>query len=527
MGKIYLLDCTLRDGGYINDWQFGEEAIKGIGRKIAQSGIEMFEVGFIKGNKYSKDRSVFPDLDCIKPFITPKDPSLMYVGMLDMSAPVPIDKLSPYDGEGLDALRVIFKKSKLEEAIEYCKGIQKLGYKLFVQFVGTDNYSDTEFVNAIEKFNTLDPFAVSVVDSFGLIKRKHFLRLVYLADHNLKDSIILGYHAHNNLQQAFGNAEALVEMNLKRDICVDVSVFGMGRGAGNLNAELFAEYLNENYNTCYRIEPILEIMDEYLQEIYNTKFWGYSWPLYLSATLGCHPNYAIYLAEKDSLTVKSFNELLKSISDDKKASFSKENAEQYYYEYQKNFIDDKESLDKLAEELKNSNILILAPGKSIREDEEKIQKYISEKNPIIISVNFISDHYKTDYVFSSNIRRYVKIENQSDIKKIITSNVKEAEVFDYKLNFASYSSEYPDIVDNSGVMLLHVLLALDTKEVTIAGMDGYTDNLRSNYFDSGLDYDFSNEAEKRNYYISKEMEKINKKMKLNFITDSLYKIGQD
>ena len=125
MGKIYLLDCTLRDGGYINDWQFGEEAIKGIGRKIAQSGIEMFEVGFIKGKKYSKDRSVFPDLDCIKPFITPKDPSLMYVGMLDMSAPVPLEKLSPYDGEGLDALRVIFKKSKLEEAIESWNGVQK------------------------------------------------------------------------------------------------------------------------------------------------------------------------------------------------------------------------------------------------------------------------------------------------------------------------------------------------------------------------------------------------------------------
>ena len=51
MGKVYLLDCTLRDGGYVNDWRFGEKAIKEIGRKLAQTGIEIFEVGFIKGDK--------------------------------------------------------------------------------------------------------------------------------------------------------------------------------------------------------------------------------------------------------------------------------------------------------------------------------------------------------------------------------------------------------------------------------------------------------------------------------------------
>ena len=41
MKKTYLLDCTLRDGGYINDWRFGEETIKGVIRLIADTGIEM------------------------------------------------------------------------------------------------------------------------------------------------------------------------------------------------------------------------------------------------------------------------------------------------------------------------------------------------------------------------------------------------------------------------------------------------------------------------------------------------------
>lgn len=119
-------------------------------------------------------------------------------------------------------------------------------------------------------------------------------------------------------------------MNLNRDLCIDACAFGMGRGAGNLNLELFAEHMNENYGTNYEIEPMLEIMDEYLNEIYKTKFWGYSIPLYLSATIGCHPNYAIYLEEEDSLPVKAFNELLKSIPDSERTRYSKEKAEAYY-----------------------------------------------------------------------------------------------------------------------------------------------------------------------------------------------------
>ena len=229
MGKVYLLDCTLRDGGYVNDWRFGAKAIKEIGRKLAQTGIEIFEVGFIKGDTYDPDRAVYPDVAHITPMIQPKDTKMKYVGMVDMSAPIPLDRIPPCDGTSIDGIRVIFKKSKIHEAYEYCKKIQELGYFICVNFVGTDLYTDKEFIEGIELFNQLKPFAVSIVDSFGLIKRKQFLRMVYLADNNLADGIALAYHAHNNLQQAFGNAEALVEMNLKRDLIIDACGFGMGR----------------------------------------------------------------------------------------------------------------------------------------------------------------------------------------------------------------------------------------------------------------------------------------------------------
>lgn len=524
MGKVYLLDCTLRDGGYVNDWRFGEEIIKGFGKKIAQTGIEIYEVGFIKGDVYDPDRSVFPDIQSIAEMIQPKAEGMMYVGMLDMSAPIPMERLAPYDGSSVDGIRVIFKKEKIEEAYQYCKRIQELGYTLFVNFVGTDLYSDKEFIEGIEKMNTLHPFAVSIVDSFGLIKRKHFLRLVYIANHNLDPEIVLGYHAHNNLQQAFGNAEALVEMNLKRDLCIDACVFGMGRGAGNLNLELFAEYMNENYDTQYRIEPMLEIMDEYLNEIYKHKFWGYSLPLYLSASTNCHPNYAIYLAEKDSLTVKSFRELLKGIPDENKARFSKERAEKYYREYQENYLDDKATLAELSENLKEKKVLILAPGRTLTEYAEIVQKETEIPDTVVIAVNFLGGGYRVDYIFSSNMRRYQKIQGKTEVPCIITSNMKEEAKAEYIVNFSSYTSDRPEIIDNSGLMVLRLMLSLGVKKVRVAGMDGYSLVQKPDYFDQNLEYDFSAEANVRNELISREIAEIQKRLDIQFVTPTHYSV---
>ena len=335
--------------------------------------------------------------------------------------------------------------------------------------------------------------------------------------------IVLAYHAHNNLQQAFGNAEALVEMNLKRDLIIDACVFGMGRGAGNLNLELFAEYMNENYGTHYKIEPMLEIMDVYLNSIYKTKFWGNSLPLYLSATTGSHPNYAIYLAEKNTLTVKSFNELLLSISAEDKAVFSKDKAEKYYREYQENFVDDQEAVSQLAEQLKGKKVLVLAPGKTLASRADEIHKIIDEQTAVI-AANFLAEEYHPSYIFSSNMRRFVKIQGHTKAKCIITSNMKEATKTDYSVNFSSYAAKDTEIIDNSELMLLKLLTAAEVKEVMIAGMDGYSETDRAVYYDTELDYDFSRDAGKRNHLISEELKTIGQHIKLVFLTPTVYQL---
>lgn len=523
MSKVFLLDCTLRDGGYINDWRFTSEGIVNIIKKLALTGVEMVEIGFLKGDVYDPEKTIFPCTDDCKKVLEGRSSDVLYFGMLDMSAPVSKDKIKPRSADGIDGIRVIFKKDKLDEAYDYCKYIKEQGYLLSVNFVGTDQYSDIEFIEGIQKYNELMPMGMCIVDTFGTIKRKQFMRLCSIADNNMNEGIALCYHAHNNMQQAFGNAEALLEMNLQRDICIDCCVFGMGRGAGNLNLELFAEHMNDNYGTKYRIEPMLQIMDEYLTDFYKVRKWGYSLAFYLSASLGCHPNYAIYLDEKGTLTEKALHELLKGISPLDKQIFSKETAEKYYQAYLNNYIDDKSAMERLSGELSGKKVLLLAPGKSLLDNEEMIRGVYSDNdNMVVVSVNFTAEDFgiEPDYVFSSNMRRFSKMQGKTNAKCIVTSNMKQDA--DYVINFASYSMSEELVIDNSGLMLIGILRDAGVSEIMIAGMDGYRKEMGSDYYSEGLSYNFGDKVAVRNDLIKKHIDELSKSVKLTFVTPSMY-----
>jgi len=522
MNNIYLLDCTLRDGGYINNWEFGENTIKGIIRKLELTGIEMIEVGFMRPIQYNPDYSLFPNIESFKNVIEDKKENVLYVGMVDMGNPVPLDEISIYDGSSIDGIRVIFKKSKIEQAYDYCRAIKEKGYKVFVNFVNTDQYSDEEFRDGIDKFSSILPDGVTIVDTFGTIKRKQFENMIKIADKALKPNVMLCYHAHNNLQQAFSNAETMVEMGLERDVCIDACVFGMGRGAGNLNLELFAEFLNENYGTSYRIPPMLEIMDEYLTAFYREKFWGYSLPLYLSARWNCHPNYAIYFAEKNDLPVKAFDEILENISIEDKIIFKESVAEKYYQQYLQNYVEDSAVIEKLTLETKGKKALIIAPGSSITEHFDKIQKLCKKDDVCVILVNFYDAKFNPDYVFCSNMRRLAKIPENVKEKMIATSNVSKLLDAKYVVNFSSYTSNKKEIFANGGLMALKIANKIGINEVFVAGMDGYTEEHINDYFDKNMKLEHFSEANLRNKLMSEELELLSKYIKIKFLTPTKY-----
>lgn len=89
-------------------------------------------------------------------------------------------------------------------------------------------------------------------------------------------------------------------MNLRRDIIIDASIYGIGRGAGNLNTELIADFVNKSYSTHYDTLPLLEVIDEFLNSLMKSNPWGFTPAQFLSATYNCHPNYATYLINKNT-----------------------------------------------------------------------------------------------------------------------------------------------------------------------------------------------------------------------------------
>lgn len=330
-----ILDCTLRDGGYVNNWNFGYKNIKKILNNLVAANIDIIECGFLNDEKqHSLNTSLFNTVYEVKSILPENKRNSKFVCMINQGE-YNVEKLPDSNETELDGIRVAFHKEDFERALETCKIVIEKGYQLFIQPMVTNSYNDSEFLEMISIINKLNPYALYIVDSFGSMVESDVLRLHKLADKHLNQNIMLGFHAHNNLQLAFSNAKLFTEIKSNRLKLIDTSVLGMGRGAGNLNTEMFIDYLNVMNNKRYKISPILQIIDEVIYKIYKTNYWGYSIPYYFSAKYNCHPNYATFLSKKRELNINDINNILSSIPNERKTTFDSVYIDSLYNQYNK------------------------------------------------------------------------------------------------------------------------------------------------------------------------------------------------
>lgn len=186
-------------------------------------------------------------------------------------------------------------------------------------------YSDREILELLDVVNSelADAEAFYVVDSFGEMRMGDLNRIVHLVDRNLKPEMTMGFHSHNNLQLSYSNAVTLLQFFSDRNVIIDSSILGMGKGAGNLNTELFLEHLNLYYGKNYQIGPLLEVIDKVLNTIRAEHYWGYSIEYYLASVNHCTPSYASHFYKKHMLPVEQVAELLSLIAEEKKISFDR------------------------------------------------------------------------------------------------------------------------------------------------------------------------------------------------------------
>ncbi len=522
MNRVHVLDCTLRDGGYCNGWEFGYGNVKKIIGGLVDAGIEVVECGFLTDQAiYTPDGTKFTEVTQLTGLLPKKQAGSMFVLMVNYGE-YDVDKLPPCGETPIDGIRVAFHKKDMEGAFALCGGMKAKGYKVFLQPMVSLGYTDEEFLSLIRRANRLAPYAFYIVDSFGVMKGKDLARLFYVVEHNLAGGIWVGFHSHNNMQLSYSNAQALVAMRTNRNLLIDSSVYGMGRGAGNLNTELFVGYLNETMGASYQLPPLLGIIDEVLNKFYQQGGWGYSLPNYISAVHNAHPNYAEFLDRRKTLTIEGMNEIFGMMEEGKKAVYDKGYMEGLYLRYMEKDRAQEERLSELYGRLFGGEVLLVAPGGSSVTERGKILACAAREGMITISVNYEYDAGITDFIFLSNLRRYRELAVGSRAKCIVTSNIPASDVY-LQTKYKELLNADEAVCDNAGMMLIKFLVRMGVKKIYIAGMDGYSSDPEGNYAEHWMNvYAQRAVTEALNRGMSKMLAEFSKEVEIEFVTEERY-----
>ncbi|MDE7291272.1 MAG: aldolase catalytic domain-containing protein [Treponemataceae bacterium] len=324
MDKFNILECTLRDGGYITGWHFEKKMMADTVRKLIEANLDFVEVGYLNHKLYEENTSQFNNIEQISEILPSKKEreNTVIIAMADVQQFLPED-LTPFSGKSIDGIRVVFYKHQIEEALKMCEAVSKNGYKLFVQPMVTIDYTVDEYASLIARVKALKPYAVSIVDSFGYMIKSDFRNYFKILDNLLPPETIIGFHSHNNMNLAFITAQDILEYQTTRRLVIDSSLYGMGRGAGNLNTELICNYYNKLFGDKYNINKILSLISDYIMPINQKTKWGYSPYMFITGLYHYHPNFACYLLDEYEVSVSEFSKFLLTIPEDMKTKCKK------------------------------------------------------------------------------------------------------------------------------------------------------------------------------------------------------------
>lgn len=530
MKKIQILDCTLRDGGCVNNFNFGTEYMEKVLHSLEASGVDVIECGYIdEKNGSETGRTQYCSEDVIRDnFLIEKKPGVSYVAMIDFGK-YDVANLPQRTERDIDGIRLAFHKKNRHDIIAVGKTIIEKGYQLYIQPMTVMRYTDQELLELIDEVNTQLPNATAfyIVDSFGEMRANDMIRIMNLVDHNLISGMKLGFHSHNNLQLSYSNAISFIEFHTERERVADVSIMGMGKGAGNLNTELFAEHLNLYFGKNYQIQPLLEVIDTVINQIHSEFYWGYSVEYYLSSINHCTPSYAGHFFNKHMLSIDQVSDLLKMLPEEKKISFDKAFADQLYLEYnQMKQQDDKEVLANLKAKTSGKKVLLIAPGKHLLDADATIKEMLADDGIVSIALNN-DKTYLTDLVLATKQERYEKAVRRGK-NVIVTSNVERTATEQFEgqvqvINYKEWIKTSNGVNDAAMVVMFNLLKEVGVKEVYLAGFDGFSVNINENYADPNLRRPVTDEqAKERNEFFKEFLNGMKAFMEIHFLTESKY-----
>ena len=301
--SVQITDCTIRDGGYLFNKNSSPEFIQGIMKGLAEAGLDFVETGFLQTN-VTGETLVYKDSVDVRKYLPEDRRTTQFLGFCDNSR-YSLENLGDYDGKSFKWLRISFAQHEIDKSLEFCAGAMKKGY--LVQFNPMDSISYTDEARAIliEKVNKVKPASFSIVDTFGAMDMSDLVHIFKQVDSLLDKEIKIGLHSHDNLGLSCALAERMIELAEEsgRDIIVDGSLFGMGRGAGNAKTELMLH-----------LQRILLTIDTYITPVLGKIHWGYDLPMYVCGTKHSHVDNVYHLRKTFNCTANEMYDLVEVLT---------------------------------------------------------------------------------------------------------------------------------------------------------------------------------------------------------------------
>jgi 4-hydroxy 2-oxovalerate aldolase len=300
--ELKVLDCTIRDGGLINDHMFEDGLVKAVYQTCVEAGVDYMEVGYKSSKKlFAQDRFgawKFCDEDAIRRIVGDNNTALKLTVMADAGKCDWREDILPKEKSVLDVIRVATYVHQIPEAVAMINDAAEKGYEVTCNLMAVSAVQEAELDQALEVLAQTPASTIVVVDSYGSLYGEQIEILVkkYLKAVEGTGKQI-GIHAHNNQQLAFANTIEAIIHGANR---IDATMAGLGRGAGNCPMELLIGFLK---NPKFHIRPIYKVLQDQFNPLRQTLEWGPLVPYNITGQLNQHPRTAMAVragADKDN-----------------------------------------------------------------------------------------------------------------------------------------------------------------------------------------------------------------------------------
>lgn len=489
---LNILDCSLRDGGYYNLWNFKQKDIQEYIDKVSEANIKFIEIGFRFFKKNSKFGNLaFSKEQYIKRLKVNKKISLAV--MINGSDIVDMGNqwifflnrmFSNQKKSKIKIIRIAVHLNEIYKISEQIKFLKSKNYKIFInlmQINRVNNRNLKKFLIHLNKLKCIEVFYFA--DSLGCLRARNIENICRVIKKNWNHPF--GFHAHDNCGFALNNSLTALKNGAT---WIDSTIQGMGRGSGNLRTESLItelQYLKIK-NIRYKIDPLLDLSQGYFLDLKKQYNWGSSVYYTLAANYNIHPTYIQEILSDNRFEHKQIMKiiyLLKKypLASSYNSNFLKENiANKTYPSYwnAKDFF-------------KNKTILIIGQGPSAQNNKKKILNFIKQKKCITFCLNFNKFFLNKEYynIISHEVRALIdQIEYKklnriimplSRLDSVLEKNINKKNIKDYGLiitpdniNVRETHAELPNALAIG--YALSICKASSAKKVYLVGFDGYS-----------------------------------------------------